>query len=241
MKLAFCFMIYDDINLKSLWEKFFQNIDPNKYNIYIHYKEDIDLGLFFNKYKLKRCVPTKWGDISLVRAQNLLYKEALKDTLNYKFINLSQSCIPIKSFDFIYKELIKDDNSYINMCPQKACFPRCNSLIEFIPREDVYKSHQWMILNREHTSLCVWNEGFISCFENISCPDEHFNVTLIKKRGDVSKLMKRATTFTNWDDEDSASPKNYVSIDDSELESMIESDLFFARKFDRKCLKLLEV
>ena len=37
-KIAFCFLIYDTINHEELWNNFFKNVDPAKYNIYIHYK-----------------------------------------------------------------------------------------------------------------------------------------------------------------------------------------------------------
>ncbi len=38
-KIAFCFLIYDKINQETLWYDWFKNVDKNKYNIYIHYKE----------------------------------------------------------------------------------------------------------------------------------------------------------------------------------------------------------
>jgi hypothetical protein len=49
-KLAFCFLIYDEINHEELWNIFFKNIDKNKYNIYIHYKSNKPL-IFFDKNK----------------------------------------------------------------------------------------------------------------------------------------------------------------------------------------------
>ena len=51
-KIAFCFVIYDIINYEELWNMFFQNVDTNKYNIYIHYKTNTPLK-YFEKYKLK--------------------------------------------------------------------------------------------------------------------------------------------------------------------------------------------
>ena len=87
-KIAFCFLIYDIINHEEIWNIFFKNIDINKYNIYIHYKTNVPLK-YFEKYKLNNCIDTKWGDISLVQAQNILYTEALKDTDNQHFINVS--------------------------------------------------------------------------------------------------------------------------------------------------------
>ena len=95
-KFDFLFLIYDSFENENLWYYFFNSIDINKYNIYIHYKNNIQLK-YFNNYKLKNCIETKYADVSLVLAQNLLLREALKDTNNQNFIFLSNSCIPLKN------------------------------------------------------------------------------------------------------------------------------------------------
>ena len=61
---------------EELWHKFLENIDKSKYSIYIHFKKDIPLK-YFNKYKIRNCIETKWGEVSLVLAQNVLLKHAL--------------------------------------------------------------------------------------------------------------------------------------------------------------------
>ena len=52
-KLAFIFLIYSTINHENIWYNFFKNVDKSKYNIYIHYKIDENLG-YFDKYKVKK-------------------------------------------------------------------------------------------------------------------------------------------------------------------------------------------
>ena len=96
-KIAFLFLVYDNIVYNRLWAAFFESANPNKYSIYIHYKNDKNLGAF-DKHKLKTTVDTEWAKVSLVKAQNLLLKEATKDEHNQRFIFLSQSCVPIKTF-----------------------------------------------------------------------------------------------------------------------------------------------
>jgi len=80
-KIAFLFLIYDIINLEELWRYFFLNVDKNKYTIYIHFKNNVSLK-YFEQYKLKNCIETKYADISLVCAQNILLEESLKDKNN---------------------------------------------------------------------------------------------------------------------------------------------------------------
>ena len=43
-KIALCFLIYDKINHEQIWYDYLKNIDPNKYNIYIHYKTNKPLS-----------------------------------------------------------------------------------------------------------------------------------------------------------------------------------------------------
>ena len=104
-KIAFLFLIYDSINQEDIWYHYLKNIDKNKYNIYIHCKYNNIKLKYFEEYKLKNCITTKWGDKSLVVAQNILLEEALKDPSNQHFIFLSNSCIPIKSFNYVYNIL----------------------------------------------------------------------------------------------------------------------------------------
>ena len=62
----------------------------------------------------KRSVRTKWGDRSLIYAEGELYDEALEDKNNTVFVLLSETHIPIKSFDEAYEELM-------TRCSKKIC------------------------------------------------------------------------------------------------------------------------
>ena len=113
-KIAFLFLIYDVINQEEMWYNFFKNIDKNKYSIYIHYKFNKEMK-YFNEYKLEKCIPTEYCKTSIVEAQNLLIETALLDVDNYKFITLSQACIPFKSFNYIYNLLIENNLAYFKV------------------------------------------------------------------------------------------------------------------------------
>lgn len=111
--IGFCFLIYDIINHEELWNNWFKNVDKKKYKIYIHYKYDVRLK-YFEKYKLDNCIETKYGDITIVHAHNMLFKQAYDDGC-IKIISLSQACIPLKTFDYIYSFLTKDQFSHFNI------------------------------------------------------------------------------------------------------------------------------
>lgn len=241
-KLAFCFLIYDSINHEELWNRFFKDVDPSKYNIYIHYKTDKPLK-YFDKYKLKKCVPTKYGDISLVIAQNIMLKEAVKDADNQHFIFVSNSCIPLKSFAHIYNTL-KDNYSYFNMSPQSQCFPRCNVARQVLEEQYIQKASQWCILNRKHTELMLASSKYLTWFRDI--PDEHAYISnlfvnhLEKELITTPNLPDGATTFTNWEGMPYKYPspknlKNYSKISEEELIYLLNSRSLFGRKFAPEC------
>jgi hypothetical protein len=251
-KIAFLFLIRESINQEELWNLFFKDVDPKLYNIYIHYKNNKPL-LYFDKYKLSNCVDTKYADISLVKAQNILLKKALEDKDNQHFIFVSESCIPLKSFNYIYGEL-NPSFSYFNMFSKDDCFPRCFVLLPFVTFKHIQKASQWCILNRKHSELMISNEKNLSNFSNIYAPDEHCYIIFIYQAGLENEIITTeyiadgATTFTNWSNMKykynystinhkiySPELKNYNSISTEELVYLIKSKSLFGRKFTSKC------
>ena len=244
-KIAFLFLIYDKINMEELWEKFFKKIDNNKYNIYIHCKINKPLK-YFEKYKLCNCIQTSYADISIVRAQNILLKEALKDENNEHFIFLSNSCVPFKNFDYIYNKL-SIDKSYFNIAPQTQCFPRCNDLLNYIEKNYIQKASQWCILNKKHSIVMINESKYINFYKNIYAPDEICYITNIFMNNlqeeiiTTSNLTDGATTFTNWEGMDYKFPsnyslKNYTFISNDEIDHLLNSECFFGRKFNRESI-----
>lgn len=246
-KIAFCFLIYDVINHEELWNIFFQNVDTNKYTIYIHYKSNKPLK-YFEKYKLNNCVETKYADVSLVHAHNLLFKTAYEDGCD-KIISLSQSCIPFKTFDYIYDFLSKDNFGHFNVMPTSQCFPRCDSLITYYDKNIINKSSEWFILNRKMCESVVYydkmkiNEeyGTIYAPEEIYFITSIFNNNLQNEIITTPNVANDATTFTNWEGMDYKYPsnrglKNYSSITEEEILYLLNSKCLFGRKFNRECI-----
>lgn len=246
-KIAFCFLIYDKINHEELWNNFLKNLDKNKYNIYIHYKTNKPLK-YFEQYKLKNTVETKWCGESLVKAQNLLLEEAVKDKNNTNFVFISDSCIPLKSFDYIYNN-IDSNKSYFN----KAV----SNYINYDKSVKLYKASQWCILTRKHSMKILENKNMlknifkvITKIKNI-CPDEYsyisllYNLNLENELIETPNLSADATTFTGWSDMKNykkfdksiskGKPNNYSFICPEELDYLIKSKSLIGRKFAHKC------
>ena len=236
-KLAFCFLIYDKINLEDLWKIFFDGVDKNKYNIYIHYKNDYPLK-YFDKYKLNNCIDTKYAHISLVKAQNVLLSEALKDKNNEHFIFVSNSCIPFKSFNHIYDDL-NNKYSYFNISPHHKCFPRCNKTKLYINKKQIQKASQWCILNRKHANVMINNNDYLKWFDyKKGIPDEHCYITKIyydNLQNEIINTRIIPTTFVNWKYSRTTHPKTYNNININELKTLLYKNHYFGRKMTNKC------
>ena len=250
-KIAFCFLIYDNINCEELWHLYFQNVDTNKYNIYIHYKTNTPL-IYFEKYKLSNAIETKYEDQTIPLAYNLLFRTAYNDAENVKFIILSGSCIPLKSFDYLYNKMTTDSYGYFNICNSEHCYPNCDSLLNTVDKKYISKSHNWFILNRKLvTELCFDKDDFLNTHYNtIYAPAEYFYYTFIKILNLEDEIITTpdlavdATTFTNWAGTDykftsDSGLKNYSTISDEELTYLMESKSLFGRKFNKECISSL--
>jgi len=259
-KIAFLFLLYDIINHENIWFQFFNGISKNKYNIYIHYKTDDRLE-FFNDYKLNKTINTKYADISIVQAQNILISEALKDKNNKHFIFLSGSCIPLKSFNYIYNYLdVK--YSYFHIADPNDCFPDCEVVLKYIPKIHINKASQWSIINRPHSELLIkgseshdHNSNYLKWFKNTYAPDELCYISYLSyiyNKNGTNQLSKEiistsytsppevATTFANWEDMNykyvsERELKNYKNISEEELKHLLRSKSLFGRKFKPSC------
>jgi hypothetical protein len=251
-KLGFCFLIYDEINHEELWNVFFNTVDKNKYNIYIHFKTNKPLK-YFEKYKLSNCIETKYCDVTIIHAHNILFRNAYDDGCD-KIISLSQSCIPFKSFDYIYNFLTKDDFGHFNIAKQSSCFPRCDRLLKHYDKNSIQKSSNWFILNRKLCDFVInyGKEKIDTEYGSIYCPEEHYFITIIFSKNlqneilTTPNLSNDATTFTNWGNmgykyESGCGLKNYDAIDKEELVYLLNSKCLFGRKFNNKCYSHLNV
>jgi hypothetical protein len=247
-KIAFCYLIYDQIENEELWNAFFSNVDKTLFNIYIHYKENKPL-YFLEEYKLPECIDTKYADVSLIHAQNKMFQYAYEhDTDNYKFVLLSGSCIPLKSFKIMYNKLTNTTKGFLNICLSEKILTNCKSLLEYFPRERIGKASQWIILNRFLIEKIAYikQKTIQSIFQNVYAPEEIFYYTIIKLNKFENEiettvnLAEGATTFTNWEGmKYKYASKNgiqtYDEISIEEIVHLLYSPCLFGRKFVRNC------
>jgi hypothetical protein len=253
-KIAFCFLTVDDVKHADIWEQYFK-YGENKYSIYVHPKNIDKVTSFFKKFIIKFNVKTKWGDISLTDATNLMFIEALKDPANKKIILVSDSCIPIKSFDFIYDKVMSNDNSWFNYYkpnPENALlhYWRIAKLPNFLKKKSLVQE-QWMILDRKHAIIIKDNYKKYRQYFNknkLIIPDECIFITILNYlepnfknelqfQEHTRDQFKKHNyiTFADWYDEgqliNSFHPQLYNKIEQNDIIQLKGKNSFFARKF----------
>jgi FkbM family methyltransferase len=257
-KIAFCFLVIDDINQIDLWKYFFRNIPSHLYNIYIHCKFPEKFNdPFFNKYKIKKHAETKWGIIEDATA--LLYEEALKDPLNQYFIPLSESTIAVKSFQKMYNVLFQNKKqtelkSYIkywkkdyqedfNIFSQLYLKQNINPLFQNIKFCHYYKFHSWCILNRKHTEIVANDTFYRDCFKNHIASSENYVMYLLSLNDEYRNIINLQITGEDWSNSIDVKDERYENrgrrprtIDHIEFEDAKKyfvNKFLFARKFSK--------
>lgn len=195
-KIAFLFLIIDNPHFPDLWDKYFLDVDKDKFNIYIHPKFP-DKTVWHREAIIDNLQETGWGFI--VGAYMALFNAALKDNDNIKFITISESCVPIKPFNILYNDLMKDDReSFIKMMKisNYDMSARLNeNIIKSVGRKNLIKHYARMCLSRHHVKKLFNNLDKIELFKKMHVGDEFFLSSIMP----INNFRNFAITFDDWD------------------------------------------
>jgi hypothetical protein len=241
MKLAFCFLSYEDIVHINVWKEFFQTAPVSSYSIFLHTKSEL------GRSELEGCIviptqTTEWGTFSLVEVQQALLTAAYKDTENYKFILLSGDAIPIYTFDTIYTRLTQDSLGWMNYTPgfhkenestvSKKAWPTGK-------RWEWIFAQQWVVLNRTHVEHLFQEWPMIELVFSLSrFPDEHVYPIIFNAYDSLESFKNQSNIYVNQRNtlpchlHHHTVPTTYHSKDFtvSELDRVYESGALFLRK-----------
>tara|TARA_B100001758_G_scaffold247851_1_gene267757 strand:+ start:11809 stop:13272 length:1464 start_codon:yes stop_codon:yes gene_type:complete len=141
-KIAILMLAYKSLDYPNVWLDFFDE-GSDRSNFYTHVKnKDKCTSKLLKENHIKKHIPTKWGDISLVKATNNMLEEAYKDETNKIFILTSADTVPLYGFDKIYDDIINSKKSWFNILEQKETHTACS---------------QFFLLTREHVKLILDN------------------------------------------------------------------------------------
>lgn len=201
-KIAYLFLTIGDINQPEIWSEYFKN-NWHKINIYVHPKHTSLVKTKWLKSNIiNDLVPTEWGFIT--HAYYNLLKEALKNKDNMKFVFISESCIPLKTFDKFYQYLMKDhiNTSYIKFMEINSYNKnvRIKSQDHYKELEPFVKHYARMCLSRYHSEKLITSKQF-QFFNKMHVGDEFF-LTCIHPIKNKDYIKDFEITYDNWEDID---------------------------------------
>jgi hypothetical protein len=177
-----------------------------------------------------------------------MIKEALKDSMNTKFILVSDSCIPIVSFDIFYNEVMKDDKSRINIHRNNNPERYDNITNPSFPKNEFTKhSGSGLILNRKHAEIIVLQlDTYRKDWKNVEVPDEHYfgNILRVLDPDFNNSLSLNKSTFDIWSKDELDYDKindndiitdsyiNIKKISNNAIDELRDKNFILARKID---------
>jgi hypothetical protein len=189
-KIAFLFLVLDNPNFPKIWNSYFRG-HKDKYNIYIHPKYP-EKCTWHKSNIIKELHPTAWGFIT--RAYMALLEEAFKDKDNYKFVTISESCVPIQTFDKFYEETINDPNSWIkNMKISRYNWEQ--RLLINANSKKILKNYARFCLSRNHVELLLKKKEELEFFHKMHVGDEFFLTVLYP----LKNYKDFEVTYDDWD------------------------------------------
>ncbi|KAE8766611.1 hypothetical protein D1007_62140 [Hordeum vulgare] len=221
-KIAFMFLTPGSLPFEKLWEKFLQGHE-GRYSIYIHASREKPVHsspLFVNREI--RSEKVVWGRVSMVDAEKRLLGNALLDIDNQFFVLLSDSCIPLHTFDYIYNYLMGTNVSFVDSFLDPGPHGSGRYSIEMFPEiehRDFRKGAQWFAITRRHAILIMADNLYYRKFKLYCKPtvgrnciaDEHYLPTLFKIV-DPGGITNYSVTHVDWS-EGKWHPRSYRAAD----------------------------
>ncbi|KAM0985854.1 hypothetical protein ACFX13_013299 [Malus domestica] len=222
-KIAFMFLTPSALPFEKLWDKFLHGHE-GKFSIYVHASKEraIHLSRYFFNREI-RSDPVIWGKISMVDAERRLLANALQDPDNQHFVLLSESCVPLYTFDHIYDYLMNTNISYVDCFEDPG--PHGNGrysehMLPEIEKKDFRKGAQWFSMKRRHAVIVMADNLYYSKFRDYCKPgfdgrnciaDEHYLPTFFNII-DPGGIANWSVTHVDWS-ERKWHPKLYKSQD----------------------------
>lgn len=261
-KIAFLFLTNTPLHFAPLWEQFFHN-RSHLFNVYIHADPSIKPPLhpsFSSPSFVGRFIPSKptqrASPTLISAARRLLAFALLDDPSNAYFTIISQTCIPLHSFDFMYRTLLsRPRRSYIEIvADDPGLYTRYiargdDAMLPEVPFERFRVGSQFFALTRKHAVMVVrdrrlWKKFRMPCLRKMrdSCyPEEHYFPTLLDMQ-DPNGCSGYTLTRVNWTDSVAGHPHMYKP-DEVKPELIWELrrsnstySYLFARKFSPECI-----
>ncbi|KAG5407098.1 hypothetical protein IGI04_013217 [Brassica rapa subsp. trilocularis] len=209
-KIAFLFLTPGTLPFEKLWDEFFTGHE-GKFSIYIHPSKErpVHISSHFSDREIHSDEVT-WGRISMVDAEKRLLVSALDDPDNQHFVLLSESCIPLHTFDYTYRYLLYSNVSFIESFVDPGPHGTGRHMEHMLPeiaREDFRKGAQWFTMKRQHAIIVMADGLYYSRFREYCGPgieadknciaDEHYLPTFFSMI-DPMGISNWSVTYVDW-------------------------------------------
>jgi len=233
MKIAYLFLTYDNLLHKN---EILDTIHTD--HIYIHPKfpEKVDSDLA--KYIIPHCVPTSWGNISIVRATLNLLREAYHDRTNKWFVLMSQDCYPVASYTDIHNLLNAQQHSIFDMVGQD---------------HDIYKTSQWWAMTRADVEIVLRYYGKFDAHHHSFSPkkfirpifefafDEIYFLSLLRWVNPNYEFTQGKTIYTRWlHNVNMHHPVLFNKLTQADMSCILQNNSMFIRKTTANFQKKIE-
>ncbi|XP_008784999.1 glycosyltransferase BC10 [Phoenix dactylifera] len=228
-KIAFLFIARNRLPLDMVWDAFFQGEKEGRFSIYVHsrpgflFNKATTQSAFFYGRQVNNSIQVDWGEASMIQAERILLRNALKDSFNKRFVFLSDSCIPLYNFSHTYDYIMSTSTSFIDSFADTKEGRYNPKMYPVIPVHNWRKGSQWAVLIRKHAVIMVNDDTVFPEFqkhcrrrslpefwrdhplpsdaskEHNCIPDEHYLQTLVAQKGLEGEITRRALTHTSWD------------------------------------------
>ncbi|CAL0333034.1 unnamed protein product [Lupinus luteus] len=223
-KVAFLFLTPGSLPFEKLWHMFFQGHE-GKFSVYVHASKEKPVHI--SHYFVGRDIhsePVEWGRISMVEAERRLLASALSDPDNEHFVLLSESCIPVRRFDFVYNYLLLTNVSFIDSYVDPGPHGNGRYIEHMLPeveKKDFRKGSQWLTMKRQHAIIIMADSLYFRKFKyycrpnmegNRNCyADEHYLPTMFTMI-DPGGIANWSVTYVDWS-ERKWHPKSFRASD----------------------------
>ncbi|XP_042031693.1 glycosyltransferase BC10-like [Salvia splendens] len=223
-KIAFLYLTPGALPFEKLWDKFFQGHE-GRFSVYVHASKD--KPVHFSRYFINREIRSSsvgWGKISMVDAERRLLGHALKDPGNQHFVLLSDSCIPLRDFDFVYNYLMYTNVSFVDSFEDPGPHGSgrySENMLPEVEKRDFRKGAQWFTMKRQHAVIVMADNLYYSKFRDYCRPgmekgrncysDEHYLPTFFYMFDPVG-VANWSVTHVDWS-EGKWHPKSYRALD----------------------------
>jgi hypothetical protein len=217
-KIAFLFLVRDDVNHPEIWENYMKG-NEDKISIYCHPKNPEKVKTEWLKANIiPNLVLTEWGKIT--DAYFSLIHEALKNKENKKLIVVSESCVPLRTFDELYRFFLNHDercsfirfwrlkeydievrlkgNKYFNNIHGESI-----AFVKHYARFCLSRYHALKLMNYTDDMDIVSVNDYIrnpdlELFNNTEVGDEFF-LSILNPKKNVDFIVDYEINFDNWE------------------------------------------